>query len=200
MNTSELILAAYRHVALQHALKPPTREEIMVHMGKSLREIYQGLFPGSDLDALVKSNGEFILEHSMEIEGYEGLRDMLLQLTANGLQLAVLTGGNHKVEDLLRHHGIAHFFGSVVHSERITKQKPDPEGLLLALKELGATPAEAIMVGDMRYDILTGKNGGVAATIGLTHGFGSREELEGAGADYVVDSLPEVARILHDIR
>jgi len=68
LNTPEIILAAYRHVALKHGLTPPTREEIMRHMGKALHEIYQGLFPDHDSAPLVASNGEYIVAHRTKIE------------------------------------------------------------------------------------------------------------------------------------
>ena len=53
---------------------------------------------------------------------------------------------------------IEKYFGSVVHSGRVTKQKPHPESLLLAMRELGVTPAETVMVGDMRHDIEIGSS------------------------------------------
>ena len=199
MNTEELIIAAYQHVATQHELRPPSRDQIMVHMGKSLKEIYAGLFPKHpDHDQLVAANGAFILDHVLETQGYDGLEDLLRALRGDGLMLGLLTGGDHKVAALLEHHGIAHYFGSVVHSELIEKQKPDPEGLQLVLHELGVQPDQAVMVGDMRYDILAGKNAGVRATIGVTHGFGTRQELQQAGADRIVSNLPELLTVLQD--
>lgn len=198
LNSRELIMAAYVHVAKQHGLRPPTPEEVMVHMGKSLRDIYAGLFPDYDPDVLVAANSAFILSHAMEVAGYKGMYDLLQALHNEGLRMAIVTGGNHKIEHLLHHHKIDHYFGSVVHSERIARQKPDPEGVLLALQELNAEPHEALMIGDMRYDILAGKNAKVQATIGVTHGFGTRDELQTAGADYIVDNLEAVARLVHE--
>jgi pyrophosphatase PpaX len=198
LNSKELIFAAYQHVARAHGLVPPTPAEIMVHMGKSLRDIYLGLFPEADPDELVRANGEFVVRNRLKVQGFEGLEETLQAMRAAGLSLGIVTGGDHKAVELLEHHGLAPFFMSVVHSERIAKQKPDPEGVLLALRELGCQPQQALMVGDMRYDILAGKNAGVHATIGVTHGFGTRKELETAGADYIVDSLPSLLELVQD--
>lgn len=193
INTPELIFAAYDHVAHKHGLPPRTRDEIMEHMGKSLREIFTGLYPNEDADPLLVTNNQFILEHMHEAELYGGLVAVLEKLRQDGVQVAAVTGGNHKVLDVLRHHEVEHYFKSVVHSERITRQKPDPEGLMLALQECGGiAPGQTVLVGDMRYDILTGRNAGVTATVGVTHGFGAREELEAAGADYIIDSFAEL--------
>src|SRR5262245_26050189 len=124
LNTPEVILAAYGHVAEKHGLKPPTKQEIMRHMGKALHEIDLGLFPDHDPAPLVASNGEYVLAHGAEIEGYAGLHEMLDELQDLGLGLGLVTGGNHKVLDLLERHHIEQYFGSVVHSERVTRQKP----------------------------------------------------------------------------
>lgn len=192
-------MAAYRFVAETHDLTVPTEEQIMQYMGKSLREIFEGVFPGQDADVLMQTNNGYVLREMVNTPAFEGIQELLEGLQADGWTLAVVTGGNHKVQDVLEHHGIAKYFASVVHSERIAKQKPDPEGILLALQECGVSPEQAIMVGDMRYDITAGKNAGVAATVGLTHGFGTRAELETAGADYVVDSLGAVPAVIQKI-
>lgn len=53
--------------------------------------------------------------------------------------------------------GIGEFFETVVTLDDVTNAKPDPEPVLLALKQLGSEPAEAIMVGDNYHDVLAGK-------------------------------------------
>lgn len=200
VNTRELILKAYAHVAGEHGLAPPTEAAVMEHMGKALEEIYLGLFPDHDPAILVRSNDAYVLQHAHTVQAHAGMKDVLQGLAAQGIKLAALTGGSAKVHEVLRHHDIEDMFDSIVHSERITKQKPDPEGLRLALKECGVSPADTIMVGDMRYDILAGKNTGVLATVGLTHGFGTLEELEHAGADYIIDSLLALQGVIDTIK
>ena len=198
LNTPE-VMAAYRHVALEHGLTPPTRKEIMQHMGKALHEIYQGLFPDHDPAPLVASNGKYVLAHRTEIAGYDGLGDMLAAIQKDGWRIGLVTGNNQSVHELLRHHNIEKYFGSIVHSGRVVQQKPHPESLLLALTELEVAPKEAVMVGDMRHDIEIGKNADVALTVGVTHGFGTRKDLEAAGADHVVQSLSELLTYLQAI-
>jgi phosphoglycolate phosphatase len=47
------------------------------------------------------------------------------------------------------------------------------------------------MIGDRRFDVLGGRANGMR-TIGVTWGFGSRQELEAAGADWIVDVPSEL--------
>ena len=71
----------------------------------------------------------------------------------------------------------------------------DPESVLYVLSQLQIEPRDACMVGDTLVDIGAGKNAGVAKTIGVTHGFGSRESLEVAQADFIVDRLMDIEDI-----
>lgn len=80
---------------------------------------------------------------------------------------------------------------SVITSDDVTTTKPDPEGLVKVLNELDVQPAEAMMVGDLAADITAGKRADLL-TVGISHGFGTVEELKKARADEVVDSLADL--------
>jgi pyrophosphatase PpaX len=194
VNSREMILAAYAHVARTHGLPAPAEANILAHMGKSMKDIMQSLFPGVDVEPLLETNGKYVRTNPATL--YAGVLDLLQELRDGGWKLAVVTGGNKAVQHHLDEHGMASYFSSVVHTDRIKTHKPDPEGVLLALKEIGVDPSNAIMVGDMDYDILAGKNAGIKTTIGLTHGFGSRKDLESAGADQIFDNILEVRNYL----
>ena len=56
--------------------------------------------------------------------------------------------------------------------------------------------SEAIMVGDRKFDILGAKENGLAS-IGVLYGFGDREELTEAGADYIVEKAEDIVKVLH---
>jgi phosphoglycolate phosphatase len=57
-------------------------------------------------------------------------------------------------------------------------------------------PSETIMVGDRKHDVIAAKRNGLAS-LGVTYGYGSKEELIETGVDYLCGSPTEVvARIL----
>lgn len=114
-----------------------------------------------------------------------------------GFKLAILTSGGPKINDLLDHHGYSQYFSSVVHHERITNPKPDPEGFLLAAEECGVEPHKAVMVGGTVYDIDTGKNAGSHSTIAVTHGFGDLKDLQDSNPDFIVDDIFGIFQILN---
>ena len=62
-------------------------------------------------------------------------------------------------------------------------------------KNLGVTDkSKAIMIGDRHYDIEGAKKVSLEA-IGVTFGYGTREELESAGAIAVVDTPKELSEL-----
>ena len=54
------------------------------------------------------------------------------------------------------------------------------------LEKLKAPKEKCVMIGDRCYDILGAKENGIAS-IGVTYGYGSLEELKNSGADYIID-------------
>jgi phosphoglycolate phosphatase len=115
----------------------------------------------------------------------EGLRAL------NGCPLAVLTNKPTRMsEEILEGLGLAQFFRAVYGGDSFEKKKPDPGGAQTLLKELGAAPGEAAMVGDSDVDIQTARNAGMLA-IGVTYGFG-QHNAQLCPPDLYVHSLLEL--------
>jgi len=65
-----------------------------------------------------------------------------------------------------------------------------------ALEQCGVTDlSTAVMVGDRFYDIEGAREVGIAS-IGALFGYGSRPELENAGADFTAASPDEIVKII----
>ncbi|MEO5627517.1 MAG: HAD-IA family hydrolase [Candidatus Saccharimonadales bacterium] len=199
IDSQEMVLKAYKHVAESHGVRPPTHDEIMVYMGKSVRDISSGLFPDHDPEIISKMSTGYVAENAHKVMAFSGLKELFDTLKNRGIKLAVVTGGDHNVHAVLKSHDIEQEFTSIVHTGRITNSKPDPEGIRLALDECQVEPLNSVMIGDMSYDILAGRNAKVAATVGVTHGFGTKEDLEAAGADYILDSLSTIIEVIDRI-
>jgi pyrophosphatase PpaX len=77
------------------------------------------------------------------------LLDSLSKIYILGL---VTSGSRERVVRDLNTTGIHDFFEVIVTGDDITKPKPDPEGLQIALDRLGLPPSQALFVGDARED------------------------------------------------
>jgi len=72
--------------------------------------------------------------------------------------------------------------------------KPDPAMVRHALEVLGASPEEALFVGDMEVDVQTARAAGMKVAV-LPTGSCTREELVDAGSDFLLGSLTEVLEL-----
>jgi phosphoglycolate phosphatase-like HAD superfamily hydrolase len=84
---------------------------------------------------------------------------------------------------------------AIVTCDDVTKTKPDPEGILRLMDELGVAPHEAVLLGDHAVDMQAAHAAGIRG-IGISHGFGTPAELKAAGAIRVVDDLASIPGII----
>ena len=135
-------------------------------------------------------------EHKLDTTTvYEGITEALT-LMKNGRTMTVLS--NKPVNPsraIVEALGLGTFFAQVYGGNSFPTKKPDPMGALALMREFGAEPDEAIIIGDSSNDILTGRNCGIW-TCGCTYGF-SPETLAQAPPDILVDRPSELALIFN---
>ena len=81
---------------------------------------------------------------------------------------------------------------AVVTIEDVSSHKPNPEGMVLAMKRLHALPNQTVMLGDQAVDMQAAKRAGVVQRIGITHGFNDKQSLIAGGATDTITSLREM--------
>ncbi len=94
--------------------------------------------------------------------------------------------------------GLDRYLDVVVALEDVEKPKPDAEPVLRGLEKLGAAPDRAVFVGDSLFDVQAGRAANVT-TIGVTWGMASREDLQAAGPDHIVDTWPDLVEVLKSL-
>jgi len=120
------------------------------------------------------------------------VKETLLFLKSKGIKMAVVTTKKTElVSILLDALKISNLFDFVVGGDKVSKDKPDPEGINLVIKKLNAKKEHAAMVGDSRFDIDAGKNAGIK-TIAIFH----EPKKEAFGADFKIDSFIEIKKIV----
>lgn len=126
---------------------------------------------------------------------YDGVEETLNKLS--DFPKAVITNKpwNFSVK-ILEGLGIAQYFSLVVGGDSFPERKPSPVPLLGAIEKLGFTAEECLMIGDSWVDIEAGKNAKMK-TCGCVFGFRGRDELEKAGADFLIEKFSDLERIVH---
>ena len=127
---------------------------------------------------------------------YDGIVELLSRLKKEKIRCAVVTSKPQNAAlMILEHFDMMRFFDTLA--------GPDPDDpsnrksvlIARALKQLDLAPSDAVMVGDSRFDII-GANEAGCDSVGVTYGYGTREELVENGATYLADSPGMIGRIL----
>ncbi len=125
---------------------------------------------------------------------YAGVPEMLQSLRAAGLGVAIVTRNCRlAVESVMARNALA--CDVLMTRDDVAYVKPDPRHLLVALKHLGASVAQAVMVGDHPSDVLVGQRAGTATVGVLTPGAGPERFAE-VDPDLVVSDVTELIRYL----
>jgi phosphoglycolate phosphatase len=151
----------------------------------------------STLAAMVPVFQAYYREHRLDkTVPYPGIIELLDALTVRGMKLAVYSNKPHEHTVPLVDVFFKHYSWSAVEGGREDRpKKPAPQRTREVLDALGLGPAEVLMVGDSAPDIQAGRNIG-AKTVGVTWGLRSREELQAAGADHLIDLPVDFLRLL----
>ena len=100
------------------------------------------------------------------------------------------------VERILNLFDIAQYFDVVSGATLDGKVSTKAQVLDCALNGLGVTDkAQAVLVGDRMHDVEGAKAHGIDC-VGVTFGFGGRQELAEAGAAHIVDTMDELQAVL----
>lgn len=135
--------------------------------------------------------------HRDLVELFDGMDQLLADLHAQGVKLAVVTGKSRNTALMtLEILGVRDRFDVVYAGDDVERQKPDPMALELALNDLAHDdPASAAMIGDSAADIIAGQGAGIT-TIGVLWGSPDHSDLLAAGPDTVCGSVADLREAL----
>jgi phosphoglycolate phosphatase len=125
---------------------------------------------------------------------YPGIGASLKAMQQAGLRIYLATSKRETfARCILEHLGLAPYFEGIHGSVPGGELDHKPELLAHILSEHGISPAHSLMVGDRRHDI-SGAHAVGMRGLGVLWGYGTRDELETAGADRLVESTDDLAR------
>ena len=185
-------------------IEHPDDETIRTFLGPPLditfRE-YFGLTAEQSRAGIVKYRERYHDVGELENAVYPGIPEVLQRLTAAGAVLAVSTSKpTASATRILEHFDLAPYFAFIGGAAMDTSR--DSKALVIAhtLEELAGqgvdVPAAAkTMVGDREHDVLGAAQFDIP-TIGVLWGYGTREELESAGAAVIVGTPDDLGASL----
>ena len=189
------------HALRELGMTSPSADELTWCIGPPLRENFAKLL-GANRGDLVERAAQIYLrryatEGVRETVVYPGIDTMLRALSTRAkLYLATSKFVDH-AEAVLQAFSLRQYFADVFGSQRDGTMAAKTDLVRFILRTAGISREGAVIVGDREHDIIGGKANGIF-TIGVTYGYGSRAELERAGADKICDSPAEIVSLIID--
>lgn len=156
----------------------------------SFREFY-GMSEEESTRAVAFYRERFSNIGLFENKVYPSIPDVLSELRRRGKTLAVATSKPtvYSVR-ICEKFGLSQYFDHIIGSELDGRRVEKADVIEEALRVLGCSAAQAVMIGDRKFDILGAHQCGLKA-VGVRYGYAADNELEDAGADAIV-SRPEL--------
>lgn len=195
-DSSRGITLCFRHVLERNGYAGVTDEAIRRTIGKTLEESFSILTGVTDPDRLAAFKAEYRREADVYMTPNtrlfpETLR-VLRTLKERGAKIGIIsTKYRFRIHDTMDQHLPADFLDIVVGGEDVSRAKPDPEGLLYAIRQLGVKKKRVLYIGDSTVDAETAQAAGVDFA-GVTHGVTTADELAAYPHRRIMDSLTEL--------
>ena len=127
---------------------------------------------------------------------YEGIPELLKQLTEKKLSLSVLSNKPHPATiEIIQHFFPHHHFDFIAGAKPHVPVKPDPTASSKIVLMSGFNPEEFLYLGDTATDMLTAVNTGMYP-VGALWGFRSAEELKSSGAKKLIEKPLELLNLI----
>jgi len=197
--TLDGVIRAVQETLAHYELKAMSNRDI-VHrfMGHLIRDELPVIYPhiGSRIDEIVAYYSKiFVDKHKKfeEIQPY--VREIFRDLKRNGIAIGIVTTkGRQEALAVLEDYNLP--YDALVSNNDVRRIKPNAEPITKALEELGRPrPRETIMIGDHIFDMMAAKSAGCDCA-GVLTGASTRDELKKAGADYIINNLSELPRVM----
>ncbi|MCD8496882.1 MAG: HAD family hydrolase [Alphaproteobacteria bacterium] len=177
------------------------------------------VIPEVDLDRDIRKHQRLLVHRAVHrlrrgsvdeiVEPCPGIINVLNILKFNAVPMALVSNGLGKGygHDVLRTFELAHYYDAAIFREDISKAKPNPEPILLALREMGVKLKKDDViwyVGDRHKDITAALNAAphlpctvVPVAVGMNAAVAAIEK--GLGAEHIILSYKDMAERLTNL-
>jgi len=194
------ITKSVQYALRSYGIEEPDLKALCPFIGPPLKESFMKYydFPEDKAqEAIGRYREYFSAAGIFENQVYDGIEAMLKELKATGRTLLVATS---KPEEfavrILKHFHLAGYFDYVCGASMDERRVKKGEVIAYALGTAGLKEvSKAVMVGDREHDVIGAKENKMDC-VGVLFGYGSRQELEAAGAWKIAATVEDLGRLL----
>lgn len=180
-DSSRGIVTCFQQVLKRHGYTEVADETIKRTIGKTLEDsfsILTGITDGAQLEALRKEYGkEADIYMTSNTFLFPDVLFVLEHLKEHGVKIGIIsTKYRFRILEFIEKKLSPEWFDIIVGGEDVTKHKPDPQGVAIALDNLKLKPSQVLYIGDSVVDAETAVQAGTAF-VGVTTGMTTAAEL-----------------------
>jgi pyrophosphatase PpaX len=152
-DTHQLIFDTFNFVLRKYKSIEMTPKQILSYFGPPEEVCIRNMFGTDNFDPVWNDFIGYYSSHLNESTVFDGVRELLRTLKWAEKLVGVFTAkGTRTAELTLKYHNLRHLFDIVITGTLVKNHKPDPEGIILALKQLGIHASKTIVIGDSPSD------------------------------------------------
>lgn len=203
INSQEGITKGVQYALREYlSIDEPDLESLRCFIGPPLALMFDRKYhvPAEKIEPTVAKYREYYDTVGMnECELYPGVKETLQNLRGKGYMIGLASSKPEcSCVQILKNHGVADYFDDIIGASLGPERREKVLVLEEAFRRMGVSDrSEVVLIGDTKYDAIGAAKAGIAC-IGVTYGFGTREELFEAGAVAVFDTLQEVEAYLDE--
>lgn len=199
-DSQALIVKTLQDTMRKRGLEVKSDVECAATIGLRLDEAFVQLFEMSAEEGMACAETyRVIFEENKQhliVQPFPHVLETIHTLHRQGYQLAIASSrGSDSLFGYVKQMGIEDCISTIIAGDLVEHVKPAPDMVFKALEEMNGTVEEALVVGDMTYDVDMAHNAGAKACA-VTYGNATREELK--NAEYIIDDFAELLDILQE--
>lgn len=200
VDSSSASIECISYALTQMNLPVPASDLIRKTIGMSLEDTLQALAQIDDRSCAQEFRrlfthraDEVMLEKMIFLDG---VKPILLDLDRRGLVLGIVSNKyRYRIEAFLVRENLQELIDVVIGFEDAPKPKPDPAGLMMAIKKLGKSSWQTVYVGDSLVDADTAQRIGLPFIAVLT-GVTSKLDFQNYSPCCILNNLQELPHLL----
>lgn len=190
------ITNSFIHALKFFGIEIPSYEKLCTFIGPPLVDTFKTQFGFDDEKAslgVTKYREYFAEKGLLENYVYEGIPEVLSTLKTNGHKLVVATSKPEEYSiRILEHFNLAQYFENICGSNMNESRSKKDEVIAYAIERNNIKDkSNILMIGDRMHDIIGARKNDVKSC-GVLYGYGNLEELQNAGADYIIKSVNDL--------
>jgi pyrophosphatase PpaX len=194
-SSEKAYLTAFDHTIRLHTGLEINEEEFRDYWNTTPQEVLRRYSEELLEEMLVSFEEHYYANHHHHVSLYDGIHELLDNLDRSGSLVAVVSLKPRRAgERELDLTGLRPMIDLTVWGDDIERPKPEPDGVLKAILELGAQADRTLVIGDSPADILMGRRAG-ARTAAALWGSSNKVRLLAESPDLAVSSPIEILNL-----